>query len=198
MREDLVEVVIIMDKSGSMNTVVDDTIGGFNSFIKKQKKLPGKASFTKVQFDTNVVIDGPKDIQEVEPLTKHTYSPGGSTALLDAIGQTIDSVGLRLRNTKEEDRPNKVVVVIITDGQENSSVRFTKAKIKDMIEHQTNRYAWEFHFMGANQDSFAEAGSLGVSISNTQNWDYAHAGSTYSHNLNSVVTNTRMNNTTTK
>lgn len=162
MKDNLTELVLIVDRSGSMATIRKDAQGGFDEFIKKQKEVEGEARITLTEFDSqiNVVCEN-IDIKEMKP---YKLEPRGSTALLDAIGQTINKIGKRLSETKEEDRPSKVFVCIITDGEENSSREFSKTQIKEMIEHQRTKYSWEFVFIGANMDAFTEAGSMGIAF----------------------------------
>nr|WP_199222917.1 hypothetical protein [Rhodohalobacter mucosus] len=146
-----------------MNTIKSDAIGGFNTFLAEQKKQPGEASFTFVQFNTEMeVVHENKPLNNVEPITDDDFIPGGATALLDAVGFTIDSTGKRLANTPEANRPEKVIVAILTDGQENSSKEYHLSKIKKMIKHQKEKYSWEFIFLGANQDAFSEAYKIGI------------------------------------
>ena len=161
--QNLIEIVAILDRSGSMSSVRDDAIGGFNTFVDTQRELPGETNVTVVLFDDryDFLYNG-VDIKKVEPLTTETYVPRGMTALLDAIGRTISSVGERLAKTKPSKRPSKVLVAILTDGQENSSHEYTREKVFDMIEHQRNRYSWEFVFLAANQDAITTGQSLGV------------------------------------
>jgi len=141
----------------------NDIIGSFNVFLEKQKEVEGEATMTLVQFDTEYeVIHENKLLKDVPNLTKDTFVPGGCTALLDAVGTTINNVGRRLFNTPKQNRPDKVIVVILTDGEENSSRKFRKIQIKEMIEHQQKEYSWNFIFLGANQDSFTEATKIGV------------------------------------
>jgi hypothetical protein len=170
MKKDFCEIVCIIDRSGSMASVQDDMIGGFNTFIDEQKKLPGEVSVTYAQFDHEYeIIHESIPINKLPLLTSETYSPRGLTALLDAVGKTLEDVGERLHNTPEANRPEKVVVIIMTDGMENASKRFLqKSEIKKMIEHQQKKYSWEFIYLGANQDAFAEGASFGVPIVNTQ------------------------------
>ena len=177
MNQNLTEVVIILDRSGSMRNLAADTIGGFNSFVDVQKKEVGDARLTAVLFDDRyeVLHDG-VDIQDVPILTENEYSARGMTAMLDAIGKTINDVGDRLSKTKEEERPGKVIFVITTDGQENSSREFTKTQIKEMIELQQNKYNWNFLFLGANIDSFSEADSIGISKNLTANYKPSMSG----------------------
>lgn len=177
MKQGLAELIFILDKSGSMHSLTDDTIGGFNSLIEKQKQENGEAYVTTVLFDTNYdIIHDHINLQEMKELTTTEYVTGGCTALLDAIGITIDSVGKRLNNTPEEDRPEKVIIAITTDGQENASVEYTKAQIKDKIEHQQEKYNWTFIFLGANMDAVAEASSLGINANYASNWTTSAAG----------------------
>lgn len=172
MKKGLNEIILIIDKSGSMGSVKDDAIGGYNEFIKKQKEDKDcETQITTVLFDTdfNTIYEN-TDVKDVELLTEQTYVPSGCTALLDAVGQSIDDVGKRLANTSDENRPEKVIVCILTDGKENSSCKYNRDKIKEMIEHQKDKYKWEFIFLGANQDAFAEAGSIGIARGDTQNY----------------------------
>lgn len=171
------EIVLIIDKSGSMETIKDDAIGGFNSFLAQQKKIDRDANVTFVLFDDRyqLVHDG-KDIQEIERLTDDTYRPSGRTALLDAIGLTVDRVGERLDALKEAEKPENVIVFILTDGMENASSDYKRGRIKEMIEHQSSKYGWEFIYGGANQDAFAEAGGMGIKAQNTFNFDATGEG----------------------
>jgi Mg-chelatase subunit ChlD len=151
--------VFILDRSGSMENCLDDTIGGFNSFVRDQTALGGTLSFIQFDHEFTPVYDK-KPIDDVEPLNRETYKPRGSTALLDAIGKTIKSI--------ESDRTP--VVAILTDGLENASSKFTKAHIKDLIEQKTKE-GWTFMYLGANQDAFAEAGGIGIAAQHTMNYD---------------------------
>ncbi len=147
--KNLTEIVAILDRSGSMQNLRTDTIGGFNSFIAEQKKAEGKAVLTLVQFDDLYQIDYEgKDINDVADLDETTYVPRGSTALLDAVGRTINAVGSRLAKLPEDQRPGQVIFLVITDGQENTSREFQAEKVKEMVKHQTDTYQWSFIFMG--------------------------------------------------
>lgn len=150
MKKNLVELVIVVDRSGSMSNLKKDAEGGLKSFIEDQKKLPGEAKITLVQFDSqyDVVCEN----QPINEFQDYTLVPRGSTALIEAIGRTIDKVGNRLTNTPEEERPEKVLFYIITDGQENSSNPnlYTSEKVKQMIEHQETKYSWDFTFFAAD------------------------------------------------
>jgi uncharacterized protein YegL len=178
MRQGHAELVCIIDKSGSMESIRSDAVGGFNAFLEGQRKVPGTASVTLVLFDDQYeVVRENIDLKSVENLTDTTFVPRGSTALLDAIGRTINDVGARLSKTPEEQRPEKVMVCIVTDGLENASKEFSISKIKEMIEHQRNKYKWEFSFLAANQDAFLAAGYFGIAKQYTSNFQ-ATAGGT--------------------
>lgn len=163
MNNDLVEIACVVDRSGSMYGIATDAIGGFNSFLESQKAEPGDAKLTLVLFDHEyqVTHDG-VDIQSVPPLDDRTYEPSGTTALLDAIGRTINDVGNRLAATPEPERPHKVIVAILTDGLENASRNYSHAKVTEMIEHQKTVYGWEFVFLAANQDAISVARSMSI------------------------------------
>jgi hypothetical protein len=162
MRRDLTDLTVVLDRSGSMHACRSDAEGGLNSFIAKQKELPGECTFTLVQFDT--VYEFVHKAIPLGTVPHCSLEPRGNTALLDAVGRAIVETGERLRAMPENDRPALVVFVIVTDGQENSSREYTKARIKEMIEHQQNVYKWQFIYLGANQDAFAEAGDIGIRL----------------------------------
>jgi len=164
MKNNLTEIVFILDRSGSMDYLVADTIGGFNSFIEAQKQEDGEALLTTILFDDQYeILHNGVDIKTVKPMTTKEYSARGMTALLDAIGKTINTVGDRLNKFNEDNRPSKVIFVITTDGQENQSKEFNRKQIKEMIEHQTSKYNWQFLFLGANIDAVGTAKSFGIS-----------------------------------
>lgn len=163
MKKNLTELVFILDRSGSMYNLVNDTIGGFNSMIESQKKEPGEAYVTTVLFDDHYeLLHDHINLKEIHPITDKEYYTRGCTALLDAVGKTINSIGARLNNTLEDERPDKVIFVIMTDGYENASNEFTKSEVKEMIEHQQSKYSWTFMFLGADIDAVGEAQSLGI------------------------------------
>ncbi len=171
-KKNLVEIVCVIDRSGSMADIRSDAVGGFNMFLEAQKKLPGEAKMTVVLFNhTYGVIQNGSDIQAVKPFNSQTYVPDGTTALLDAVGRTIDDTGKRLANTPEGERPEKVIFAILTDGLENASQDYTREKIRGMIKHQREQYAWEFIFLAANQDAFAEAEKLCIDRSMAYNFE---------------------------
>ena len=174
-KKDLVEIVAIVDRSGSMGPIADDAIGGFNVFLQEQKECPGEANFTLILFnDEYKIIEDGTPINNVGGLTRISYSPCGCTAMNDAIGKAIDTVGKRLAQTEECDRPAKVIVAILTDGQENSSIEYSSKQIAEMIKTQTEQFSWEFHYLAANQDAFAAASAL--NISNSMNFAANGAG----------------------
>ena len=159
---DVTELVFILDKSGSMAGLESDTIGGFNSMIKKQKGEAGKAYVTTVLFDNeSVTVHDRLPLDEVPEMTDKEYVPGGCTALLDAVGQTIIHVKNVHRYIRAEDVPQKTIFVITTDGYENASREFDKKKVKALIEEQ-KKEGWEFLFLGANIDAVAAASNLGI------------------------------------
>ena len=170
--KDITHIAVLLDRSGSMSSVKDETIGGYNGFIKGQKDAGDNATLSLVQFDSGG-IDALQEftpIKAVPDLTGDTYQPRGMTPLLDALGETIESTGRSLAAIPESNRPDKVVFVVITDGQENASHVYSKARIKEMIDHQSGAYNWQFVYLGANQDAFAEAGGLGVTMDNAANF----------------------------
>jgi uncharacterized protein YegL len=163
MRNDLTEVVAILDRSGSMEQLTNDTIGGYNSFIEGQKNVSGEVNLTTVLFDDKYeVLHNRVNLRNISKITNKEYFARGSTALFDALGKTINDIGKKLRDTPEKDRPGKVIFFIITDGYENASKEFSGEKIKEMIELQRNKYSWEFIFFGANIDSTAVGDSIGI------------------------------------
>ena len=162
MNKKITEIVFLLDRSGSMSGLERDTIGGFNSFIKRQVERKGKTLLTTVLFDDQYEILWNGVAAEQAHLTSEDYYVRGTTALLDAVGKTILDVGYRLSRTEENDRPGKVIFVITTDGMENASSEFTHEKVKNLIEHQQEKYNWDFIFMGANIDVIAEAENLGI------------------------------------
>lgn len=163
MKQGLTELVFILDRSGSMMGLEQDTIGGYNSLLEKQRNTPGEAVITTVLFDDRYeLIHDNTPLVYTGELTKKEYFVRGSTALLDAIGRTIQSVIQRRRTTKPEDRPEKTIFVITTDGAENSSWEYSPERIKSMIEYQTEMYHWEFLFLGANIDAVSIAGQFGI------------------------------------
>ena len=163
MKKNLTELVFILDKSGSMSGLEKDTIGGFNSLLDQQRKVDGECVITTVLFDNRYeLLHDRIDIRAVQPITGKEYFVGGSTALLDAIGRTIHKIGTVQKNTAEAYRAEKVMFVIITDGEENASRCYSAAQIRQMIQRQKERYGWEFIFLGANIDAVETAGRFGI------------------------------------
>ena len=163
MKKGLTELVFILDKSGSMSGLEADTIGGYNSMLSKQQAEEGECRITTLLFNNSFhLLHDRIDLKAVGPITENEYRVGGSTALLDAIGLTVDKIGNAQKNTAEDYRAEKVLVVIITDGEENSSREYSSDKVKMMIERQKNRFGWEFIFLGANIDSVETAGRFGI------------------------------------
>ncbi len=180
MKKGLTEIIFIVDRSGSMSSIRMDMIGGFNSFIKSQQKLATECKVSFYQFDTGTPIVEKVyealELARVPELTELTFVPRGGTPLYDAIAFVVKSVGERLTNTAEENRPERVLVVTITDGEENSSNEWTLVQVKQMIEHQEQKYKWEFVYLGANQDAWAVGQRLGVKASSTLTYTANVAG----------------------
>ncbi len=163
MKQGLTELVFILDRSGSMAGLEADTIGGFNGMIEKQRKEPGEAVVSTVLFsDAAEVLHDRVDIGRVEPMTDAQYFVRGCTALLDAIGGAIHHIGNIHKYAREEDRPEKTIFVITTDGMENASRRYSSDAVKAMIERQKTKYGWEFLFLGANIDAVETAARYGI------------------------------------
>lgn len=176
MKKDKTEIVLVVDNSGSMASIKNDTEGGLATFLKEQKELPGECNITYYQFSNNTTkIFENKPIKEVNSIN---ISPSGSTALFDAVGQAIDEVGKRLAQTPEVERPELIIFVISSDGEENASREFTKAQIADKVKHQTDIYKWQFIFLGANFDAFTEGQSYGFQGGKTMQYSTSSAGIT--------------------
>lgn len=163
MKKGNTELVFILDKSGSMGGLEADTIGGFNAMLKKQQATDGACSITTVLFDNRYeLLHDRIDIKAVGRMTDKEYQVGGSTALLDAIGRTVHKIDNAQKHTAEDYRAEKVLFVIITDGEENSSREYTAEKVRALIERQKESYGWEFLFLGANIDAIETAGRYGI------------------------------------
>lgn len=177
MKKGHTEIVCIIDRSGSMQSIKDDAIGGFNSFLEDQRKVPGTATVTLVLFDHEyIVVHDGVDLSTVKDLNGDTFVPRGNTALLDAVGRAINEVGARLSNMPEDQRPEKVMVCILTDGYENCSQEFSAPKIREMINHQRDKYSWEFSFLAANADAFTTASNMGIKKDYTSSFEKTSDG----------------------
>lgn len=193
MRKGLTELVMILDRSGSMGGLESDTIGGFNSMIEKQKKEEGDALVSAVLFDNmQEVLYDRVEIGKVEPMDENQYYVRGCTALLDAVGGAIHHIGNVHKYAREEDVPEKTIFIIITDGLENASRRYTYDKVKQMIERQKERYNWEFLFLGANIDAVKEAGRFGIKPNRAVRYEHDSVGTQLNYDVVSkVVTGAR-------
>ena len=188
MKKGLTELVFIIDRSGSMGGLESDTIGGFNAMLKEQQGVEGEAVVTTVLFDDQYeLLHDRIDIKAVAPLSDKDYTVRGSTALLDAVGKTISKIREMQKGTAEEDHAEKVLFVIITDGEENSSREYTADRIKARIERQKEKYGWEFIFLGANMDAVVEAGKLGIAADRAQNYFADSDGTTAAYAAMSAV-----------
>lgn len=171
MMKNLTEIVFILDRSGSMAGLEDDTIGGFNAMIEKQKNEEGEAYVSTILFDNYIeVIHDRVDIRKVRPMTRRDYYVRGCTALLDAVGRTIRHIGNVHKYAREEDRPEKTLFVITTDGMENASREYSYERVRRMIEHEKKKYGWEFIFLGANIDAAREAARFGITEDRAVNY----------------------------
>lgn len=170
MQPDYTDVTVVLDRSGSMSSIRDDMEGGFSAFVARQQALPGRCLVTMVQFDSREteVRYAARPIGEVGPLG---LEPRGGTPLLDATAFAIRTTGERLAAMPEAERPGQVLVLIITDGQENASRETTAKALRQMIEHQQRCYQWEFIYLGANVDAFAEGGKMGIPAGRNVNFD---------------------------
>ena len=169
METQLTEIIMILDESGSMGSMKNDTIGGFNEFIDNQKKIAGKVNFTFIKFsDYYKIIEDCTNLFNVSHLNESTYTPSASTALLDAVGKTINTVKERLIKTPVENKPDKVIMVILTDGQENSSKEFTKSgMVAEMVKEMKEKEGWEFIFLGADVAAWDGGHSMGINTANS-------------------------------
>ena len=184
MKKGLTELVMILDRSGSMSGLEADTIGGFNGMIEKQKKEDGEAYVSVILFDDqSEVIYDRVDIGKVEPMTDRQYYVRGCTALLDAVGDAIHHIGNIHKYAREEDVPEKTIFIITTDGLENASRRYNYNKVRRMIERQKEKYNWEFIFLGANIDAAAEAAKIGIGASRAARYECDSAGTALNYSV---------------
>lgn len=188
------EIIFILDRSGSMSGLEADTIGGFNSLIQKQKKEEGRAVISTVLFDDrSEVLYDRVDLNDVRPMTDQDYYVRGCTALLDAVGSAIHHIGNVHKYARPEDRPDRTLFVITTDGMENASKIYSYDKVKEMIERQKERCGWEFLFLGANIDAVREAGRFGIQADRAVNFHCDDAGTALNYAvLNKTIHQVRM------
>lgn len=174
-RPGLTDIICILDRSGSMESILNDAIGGFNHFLTSQKQLPGEAAITVVLFDhEQLEVKNRVPVNQSEPMTRETWVPRGRTALLDAIGDTIDRAGKRLDALPEKERPDQVLVCVVTDGFENASIRHSHESILEKIRHQESVYNWKFLFLSADPEAFSTAEKLGIDKDRV--FQYEHSG----------------------
>lgn len=191
MKKNLTEIVFILDRSGSMNGLEQDTIGGFNAMLKKQQKAEGEALISTVLFDNeSVVLHDRIRVQDVRPMTERDYTVRGCTALLDAIGGAIHHIGCIHKYARPEDVPEHTVFVITTDGMENASRRYDSERVKQMIERQKQKYGWEFLFLGANIDAVQTARHLGIGAERAVNYHADRAGTQLNYEVLSEAIHT--------
>lgn len=177
MKKGLTEIVFILDESGSMSGLEKDTVGGFNSFIDRQRNVEGEALVSAVLFSvSSKVLYDRTELSKIEPMTEAMYCPGGCTALLDAVGNAVNHIRTIHKYAREEDLPEKTVFVITTDGEENSSREFTYRKVKELIERQQKDCGWEFLFLGANIDAGEEAARIGIAPDQAVRYECDSAG----------------------
>ena len=193
MKKNLTELVFILDRSGSMAGLERDTIGGFNAMIEKQKAEAGEAIVSTVLFDNQLeVLHDRVPLNRIAPMTDRDYYVRGCTALLDAVGSAIHHIGNVHKYARDEDRPEKTLFVITTDGLENASRQYTYDRLKAMIERQKNKYGWEFLFLGANIDAAREAARFGIQSDCAANYhaDSVGTGVIY-ESVNQAITRVR-------
>ena len=193
MRKNLTEIVFILDRSGSMCGLEADTIGGFNALIKKQKAEEGEAYVSTILFDDKQqVLHNRVNLKNVKPMTRDEYFVRGCTALLDAVGGAIHYIGNTHKYAREEDRPEKTLFIITTDGMENASRKYTYEKVKQMVQKQKEKYGWEFLFLGANIDAIGVAGRFGIDADRAVNYECDSKGTEVNYKaLNKAVSQVR-------
>ena len=188
MQKNLTELVFIIDRSGSMEGLESDTIGGFNAMLKEQQAVEGEAVVTTVLFDDRYeLLHDRIDIQAVAPLTDKDYTVRGGTALFDALGRTITKIRNAHQHTAESHRPEKVMFIIITDGAENASREYSAERLKARIERQRSKYGWEFVFFGANMDAVMEADKIGIDAESAISYSADATGTSASYSAMSVI-----------
>ena len=177
MNTQLTEIAFVLDRSDSLSTVAESAVAGINAFLRDQQAAPGRARFTLVLFDDEFLVPvDARPIAEVAPLDALTDEPRPSAALRDAIGRTVDGLGVRLASTAESERPGKVIVAILTGGHENASRKYTRHDIAGRIRHQREKYGWEFLFLGASQDALATAAAMNIGADSAATFQADAAG----------------------
>jgi hypothetical protein len=174
MKADLTDITLIVDRSGSMASIAEESRNGIKTFVEEQKKVAGACVLSLVQFDNE--IERPFTAKPLDEVGAIPLEPRGATALLDAIGSTIEATGVRLAAMPEDQRPGREMIVIITDGHENASLLYDQAKVFEMISHQRDVYQWDFVFLGANQDAIATASKIGIANANALSYAADAAG----------------------
>ncbi|MBQ6134679.1 MAG: VWA domain-containing protein [Lachnospiraceae bacterium] len=193
MKKGLTEIVFILDRSGSMSGLEGDTIGGYNSMIEKQKKEEGEALISTVLFDDKVeILHDRQELEKVEKITDKEYFVRGCTALLDAVGGAIHHISHIHKGMPEEERPEKTLFIITTDGMENASKKYSYGKVKKMVEKRKEKDHWEFVFLGANIDAVEVAGRFGVAANRAVRYECDSAGTALNfHVMSKMVSRAR-------
>ena len=193
MKNNITELVFILDRSGSMAGLERDTIGGFNSMIEKQKKQDGECYVSTVLFDNvSEVLHDRVKLADIKPMTENEYTVRGCTALIDAIGGAIHHIGNIHKYARPEDVPEHTMFIITTDGMENASNRYSSEQVKRMIERQKEKYGWEFLFLGANIDAAAEARRFGIDESMAANYHCDEVGTALNYEvISEAITSVR-------
>ena len=197
MKKGLTEVVFILDRSGSMSGLEADTIGGYNSMLKKQKTGKGDVIISTVLFDDKMeVIHDRKPIGEIKPITRKEYFVRGCTALLDAVGKAIHHIGKIYKNADPDEVPEKTLFIITTDGMENASHKYTYDKVRKMVEKKKKKQGWEFIFMGANIDAISVANQFGIDKNRAVRYESDSAGTKLNYNvMSNIISSARMSST---
>ena len=184
MKKNLTELVMILDRSGSMGGLESDTIGGYNSMLKKQREEDGEVLVSTVLFDDrSEVLYDRVPLEKMPQMTEKEYYVRGCTALLDAVGGAIHHIGNVHKYAREEDRPEKTIFVITTDGLENASREYSYGRVKKMVEQQKEKYGWEFLFLGANIDAIETAGRFGISADRAANYNSDREGTALNYDV---------------
>ena len=184
MKKNLTELVMILDRSGSMGGLESDTIGGYNSMLQKQKEAAGEVLVSTVLFDDrSEVLYDRVPLDRMPRMTEKEYYVRGCTALLDAVGRAIHHIGNVHKYAREEDRPEKTIFVITTDGMENASHEYSYEQVKMMVERQKEKYGWEFLFLGANIDAIKTAGRFGITADRAANYKSDHVGTALNYEV---------------